>query len=909
MPIESLSSLYAMLKTPHFLLFTMWVALSIKIYLITLLVPKGLRTSSFKLPWLFLLLILLGSMVGDVAWISKLTRQIFFPWIPYGLHIFIVRCSWAAMVMQYQFLALFIESFVHKKYRLNLWQKFTTALSGATIFYFIYIAFFDNNLTDEAERYAALADASLQSSLELNIIRYVSLYLLAIVILPALFFTFKNIRTEKLPKILKIQLTVLISYLLCPFLLAECIIAAQHFFHQQIYESSILGVSTLLISYSIFYCIQKVLGLRFLNFDKHLHAKQRANFVDTFKEVLEQLSKVSGIHELSQVTQTFLKKSLTIPHKKVTLIVRNDSSKMQFQQLHSIEQFIEDFMGTHDNDICDFIKKSQILIYDELTFNNFYDEDKRRSALIHFLEKINADLFLPIYQKQKVIAYMVIEFNARPNKLYSIVDHDEMLVFANYLGNIINLLQNRNLDLLVQQEKELKEELHNKEQEIMQYKESMRSFLRMNNQKDIGIIFYKNRRFIFGNQAAKELIKINLNLQEGHPLSKAIREVGSQVEEYKISKTTFSTDADGKKIIISGVPNLEQNNVIITIYHPEISDIIKKQISFLKDPTKWDYLLYLETTKSGQLINQLIPGSGEVLLNFKIDLLKIGMSNNALLLDLPEEDTKAMVELIHHINLRETLHTISLHEPVKDNDYLIKIFGINPIFGIKTTERPLFEKLDNIGTLFIKNVDFLDKETQEYLAEYLKTGFWGTFKSDQKNQGNIRIICSSDKNLAALVEENRFSKTLYEELKKTSLSMPPLATLPASELHNLAEGFSAQTVKTDDFKNILELNEKEKDKLVGARPVSLIELKTKVQNLLIHKSKKHNIYEETKFQPVHVSNDPELLQAADLGKHALRNEKVMAMLWNKFKNQNQIAAFLGVNRSSVNRRCKEYNLE
>ena len=31
---------------------------------------------------------------------------------------------------------------------------------------------------------------------------------------------------------------------------------------------------------------------------------------------------------------------------------------------------------------------------------------------------------------------------------------------------------------------------------------------------------------------------------------------------------------------------------------------------------------------------------------------------------------------------------------------------------------------------------------------------------------------------------------------------------------------------------------------------------------------------------------------------------------NKFeKNQNRIATFLGVNRSSVNRRCKDYNLE
>ena len=29
----------------------------------------------------------------------------------------------------------------------------------------------------------------------------------------------------------------------------------------------------------------------------------------------------------------------------------------------------------------------------------------------------------------------------------------------------------------------------------------------------------------------------------------------------------------------------------------------------------------------------------------------------------------------------------------------------------------------------------------------------------------------------------------------------------------------------------------------------------------------------------------------------------MTCLWNKFKNQNKIATLLGVNRSSVNRRC------
>jgi hypothetical protein len=52
----------------------------------------------------------------------------------------------------------------------------------------------------------------------------------------------------------------------------------------------------------------------------------------------------------------------------------------------------------------------------------------------------------------------------------------------------------------------------------------------------------------------------------------------------------------------------------------------------------------------------------------------------------------------------------------------------------------------------------------------------------------------------------------------------------------------------------------------------------------------------------------ELVAAARLGKKALQDERVMVMLWNKFQNQNKISVFLGVNRSSVNRRCKEYNL-
>ena len=105
----------------------------------------------------------------------------------------------------------------------------------------------------------------------------------------------------------------------------------------------------------------------------------------------------------------------------------------------------------------------------------------------------------------------------------------------------------------------------------------------------------------------------------------------------------------------------------------------------------------------------------------------------------------------------------------------------------------------------------------------------------------------------------------------------------------------------------MELNEKDKNKLIATNPTSLFDIKKQVQELLLKKSEKNAIYKETIFSPA-TSDDPALIRAANMGKQALRDKQIMIMLWDKFKNQNQIASFLGVNRSSVNRRCKAYNL-
>jgi hypothetical protein len=305
----------------------------------------------------------------------------------------------------------------------------------------------------------------------------------------------------------------------------------------------------------------------------------------------------------------------------------------------------------HNNLSCpigSLLKESKIFIKDEIEFSNFYDEKTHRIEILNFLDSINADIFLPIYERQSITAYIIVDKDARPNQLYNSSERDEMIVFTSYLSNIINILKHSNLEAILRKQKDLTEELYLKHQEINQYKESIRSFLRTN----------KDRK-------------------------------------------------NGNKLILAAIASLEQNNVIILIYYPEATDIIKAQLDLLKDPSTWDYLLYLETTQSGQLINQLIPGTGENLLNFKIDLLATALSKKATLLQLPEDDLIPTVEILHHISLRQNLHTIKLTAPEKNYDIAIKLFGINPLIHPNDQQaEPLLEKLNNIGTLFIQNIHF-----------------------------------------------------------------------------------------------------------------------------------------------------------------------------------------------------------
>ncbi len=902
--------LRALISSKEPLLFIELLSFFFKLFILAACIRFIFKTSSQRFLLFFLLTFLTISLLNDSANIFyTIKRGIFGIKDDFPAFTFFIRFVWGLNVTQYQAIALFMEALMEKRMRFRFIHiphaAFNIAISSA----FMYLAIFKYGVSGASPETLPTSQALMHA-----------IYIYLPVLYIPLFYKIYKRKTaapQPIPHILAHQLRSLTNFLV-PFLfcdmLGNCSTFLASFFIPSIksFEYLFFTLSAMLSTYPLYFVGRRMLGLRFLNLRKDVESKEKFNFLSQFRDILEQLSYATALKELAHLNQAFFQAAFNIPLGRTRLYIRKAEAEKDdhgFFDIAHISANVESFIGKSDNQpIMRLLNSSKIFIRDEIEFSHFYEGDAPSKAILDFLDIINADLFLPIYERNTIIAYIIIERNARSEKLFTNKERDEMLVFTSYLSNIINILKYSNVEVMHHRHKELTEELYHKHQEINQYKESIRSFLRSNKERKIGIVFYKNRRFTFANEAAQELIGMDINTNVGHSLAQAFKTVARRVQEFKTAQTIFAQDINGTRVIIAGIPSLEEYTTILLMYYPEISDLIRAQFDQLKDPSSWDYVLYLETTQSGQLINQLLPGTGEKILNFKINLLSTALSKKATLLDMPEGDLMATVEILHHISVRQTLHSMTLTGPEKNDEVALKLFGLNPLLQ-KDASDPLLLKLNDTGTLYIQNIEYLSLETQNYLAHFILYGYFHKFKSDHKVFSNVRIICSTTKDLLELVNGEKFSKALYNELNKTSLTLPSLQSFSDSEIKELAQGFAEQIDTTQTYKNLLALTERDKHKLATDRPVSLREFKESVQQLLIEKSTKHNIHEITHFDPAYDVTEPDIAHAVRLGKKALKDPQMMIILWNKFKNQNRIATLLGVNRSSVNRRCQEYNLK
>ena len=866
-------------------------AFVIKIVITSRLIFAPPASPSIHRIYIFLCLVLTSSLLIDFSWMPHQLYHLFlFPFLTYQFRYFWIRIGWIAYLIQCQSMTLLLNALTKrgKQYSVNNICAFS--ITSCLIAMFSCITVLHFNCPSDAAR----------TTLELTMIQYIPLYnvllLICIGLIPALRTLYKN----DLPSILAKQLLV--------FTQSVALFIACEIFQKipfPLITNSYFAVcfSTILVTGMLYLCTRKMLRLRFLNSNNRVRSVVNIAFVPHIKRVSKRLSKSRTLIELSHITKLFFQESFKILPDHTELYIQNHRTKESAHHSDDTQHQIEKFLNKADEKTVNFFHNSEILNKEELTFTNFYEKNDQQTAVIALLETIDAALLIPLYEEENLAGYIVVGASARTKEiLYTDIECDAMTVFAAHVGITIDLLKRSNFDALTRMYKEVKEELYFKQQEIAQYKESIRTVSDAAKEQQCALIFYKNYRFTRANKAAHEIINYDIHQQPGHPLTKALTRVAQAVEKYRQPQQLMTSDTHGNKIMLSAATGLERNNVIINIHRPEVTDLISKQVATLKDPNKWDYVLYLETTRSGQLINALLPGTSKIIVDIKIQLLEAALGKKALLLQVPSEDALDTVELLHTISMRDSLKKITLKEPERGSSSECSLFGNSSLLG--TPDRiPLFKSLGSNGTIFIENIQFLSIDTQNHIAEYLTYGYYHPVKSTEKIISDARIICTSNCDLKKMSNEGIFSSKLYDVLSKTTLSMPQLILLPQEEFHSVADGMVTQLVQHGEIKSLYELTEREKSKLIQARPNSLRSLKARVKRLIAEKSEKNNIEYTLASNP---SLDPLISYAARLGRYALRDEKLMLQLWDKFKSQNKIANLLSVNRSSVHNRLKQY---
>jgi DNA-binding NtrC family response regulator len=80
----------------------------------------------------------------------------------------------------------------------------------------------------------------------------------------------------------------------------------------------------------------------------------------------------------------------------------------------------------------------------------------------------------------------------------------------------------------------------------------------------------------------------------------------------------------------------------------------------------------------------------------------------------------------------------------------------------------------NGGTLFIKDIEKLTANLQARFLRFIQDGFFTVPKKNQKIKSNVRIICSTTKNLKKLTSNGQFREDLFYAINIMPIYIPPL---------------------------------------------------------------------------------------------------------------------------------------
>jgi DNA-binding NtrC family response regulator len=208
------------------------------------------------------------------------------------------------------------------------------------------------------------------------------------------------------------------------------------------------------------------------------------------------------------------------------------------------------------------------------------------------------------------------------------------------------------------------------------------------------------------------------------------------------------------------------------------------------------------------------------------------------------------------------------------------------------------------GTIFLKNIDKLSTDIQNYLIELLK------MKSEKQEKPDLRLICSATNDLATLKKQGQFKENLFSEINQFPIEIPPLrkriGDIPALIKHYIQK--QARQIGLDKIPN---LAPDALDKLMDYQwPGNISELKALVQMELIHNPAGPLYFNQIAAKPeTPVAHEDSEISFKSLEK-VMKNylKKVVDHTRGQIEGEQGAARILEMHPNTLRHRLKKFNI-
>ena len=408
--------------------------------------------------------------------------------------------------------------------------------------------------------------------------------------------------------------------------------------------------------------------------------------------------------------------------------------------------------------------------------------------------------------------------------------------------------------------------------------------------------------------------------------NQALNEIDKQLPDVAIIDVKLDKgDNDGLELLLHIKKKDKNIPVIIITGHANVEMAIKALKSgafeFIEKPFNRERLLNFINraveninlkNKNKEFEDKLfysydLIGNSTNIENIKDQVAKISISESRIFINGPTGSGKELIaRKIHKESKRQKGPFVTLNGALLDIEkYELELFGEEKENGY--ISYGALEKATS-GILLIDEVSEIPLETQSKILRVLIDQKFKRINGGHDINVNVRIICSSSKNIKKEIELGNFREDLYHRLNVFEINVDPL-TKRISDIPLLVEYFSEKISLNYNLKK-LDINGNDEYLLKYNWPGNVRELRNLIERIAIlspdTKNKISNIIKESLKTPDYdeLSTENPLSTTLKGARENFEKEYLTTQLKKFNGNISKTANFIGMERSALHRKLK-----